>query len=455
MILSRRNLIATALLLPVIRRRAGAAPAAVPLDASEGSQTLTADGVLHSPIWGFGGQVPGPLLRLRLGEELRLRLVNHLQQPTSLHFQGVRMPNPMDGVAGLTQPPVQPGGSFEYRFSPPDAGTFWYRPATAPHVAEQKGRGLYGVLIVDEIDPPPVDRELIAVLDDWKLDADGRPAAFLDPDDVRGPGRIGPLVTLNSTPIPQTMRLPPGCRVRMRFLNACNARMVALLFEGLRPKIVAVDGQSCEAFEPARMMVPAAPGARFDLIFDMPRNGEPAAIKLRSIGFAVAAAATTGEPFLAFKTDGEPAADRGPVQGVPLNPALPPEIRLQHAKRLDITIARQADSEARRIWTLNGASWDGSPGKPMLSAKLGQPVTFGFINTTDVAHTIHIHGHVVRILHGLDDGWEPYWRDTVVVPPKRTVRVAFLADNPGSWLIESTVLEHAMGGLMSCFEVVT
>jgi FtsP/CotA-like multicopper oxidase with cupredoxin domain len=85
--------------------------------------------------------------------------------------------------------------------------------------------------------------------------------------------------------------------------------------------------------------------------------------------------------------------------------------------------------------------------------KRGQPVTLGFINKTQEPHTAHVHGHALRVLHLLDDGWEPYWRDSVIVPPGGTVRVAFLADNPGKWLIESTILDHAMSGLAAWFEV--
>ena len=78
-------------------------------------------------LWpGFDGAVPGPTLRVKRGDELRVRLVNELAEPSAVHWHGVRLPNAMDGVPPLTQPPVAPGASFDYRFRPPDAGTFWY-----------------------------------------------------------------------------------------------------------------------------------------------------------------------------------------------------------------------------------------------------------------------------------------------------------------------------------------
>ena len=232
MLLTRRGLFACAIVLPTAARAQGA-PAKPDewriLEARKSSLRLLPEPAPVTEVWGYDGQVPGPVLRLRKGEELRLRLVNRLDQPTALHVQGLRGPNSMDGVPGLTQAPVQPGGSFDYRFTPPDAGTFWYRPSAAPFVAEQKGRGLYGLLIVDEANPPEVDREVLLVLDDWSLDPTGVPLPFLQPAEVAGEGRIGSLVSVNSKAPPDNISLPPGSRVRLRVLNACNARLAGLI----------------------------------------------------------------------------------------------------------------------------------------------------------------------------------------------------------------------------------
>jgi FtsP/CotA-like multicopper oxidase with cupredoxin domain len=99
-------------------------------------------------LWAFGGATPGPELRLKKGEEFRAKLVNGIGQPTSLHWHGMRIANEADGVAGLTQDPVAPGAGYEMRFTPPDAGTFIYRPATIGHASEQSDRGLTGVVVV-------------------------------------------------------------------------------------------------------------------------------------------------------------------------------------------------------------------------------------------------------------------------------------------------------------------
>src|SRR4029077_20977003 len=94
---------------------------------------ITLPAAWSSDIWGSHGTAPGtpsgPALQIKRGEELRVRLINDLPEPTALHWDGVRAPNGMDGVPDLTQPAIAPGRSFDYRFRPPDAGTFWYRPA--------------------------------------------------------------------------------------------------------------------------------------------------------------------------------------------------------------------------------------------------------------------------------------------------------------------------------------
>src|SRR3974390_2468359 len=114
----------------------------------------------NSPALAYDDAIPGPLLRVRQGEELNLQLFNELDEPTSLHWHGVRSPNAMDGVPDLTQTPVEPGGSFDYRLRPPDAGTFWYHA----HSPEQVDRGLHGALIVDEKEAVDVDRDMALVL---------------------------------------------------------------------------------------------------------------------------------------------------------------------------------------------------------------------------------------------------------------------------------------------------
>jgi len=145
-------------------------PSSVDLRAGPARVALVGEGYPETPVWAFNGSVPGPIIRAVQGERLQIAVTNELAEPTTVHWHGLRVPVGMDGVPYLSQPPIEPGETFAYAFELPDAGTYWYHP----HInsSEQVGRGLYGALIVDEPEPPEVDRELLWVLDDWRLEQD-------------------------------------------------------------------------------------------------------------------------------------------------------------------------------------------------------------------------------------------------------------------------------------------
>ncbi|WP_158808398.1 multicopper oxidase family protein [Beijerinckia sp. L45] len=447
------------------------------LEARPGSLRLASDPAGETAIWGYGGRVPGPLLRIKKGDELKVRLINKLTQPTSVCWHGVRVPNAMDGVAGLTQKPVLPGESFDYRFTPPDAGLFWYHPHVWPQSAEQTDRGLYGVLIVDEAEPPAADQELLLVLDDWSLDDKGQIKDVFDVEAARHLGRIGPLVTVNSKPAPSTTVLKPGSRVRLRLLSAMSARIMIVGFEGAHPMVQAIDGQPCELFEPVRQTIPVGPGARFDIMIDLPTEaGKEARLILRGEGGA-------DRPLLLFKTEGEARKPWPAVTALPQNGALPTQIPLERALKMDLVIDGGAKppvppaaepprkgvknaaasktappktippSDNAHLWTINGIASDGVSGKPLFTVKRGSAVSLALVNRSAFAQQIHVHGHVMRLLHDLDDGWEPYWRNAVLVADGHTKHVAFVADNPGKWALESLVLDRQVSGLAAWFEV--
>jgi FtsP/CotA-like multicopper oxidase with cupredoxin domain len=140
------------------------------LVAAEGRVRITPEPYPQTGVWCFDGSVPGPEIRLRQGERLQVTAENRLSQDTTVHWHGVRVPNAMDGAPYVTQPPIHPEESFTYQFIVPDAGTYWYHPHA--HSAEQVGRGLMGVLIVEEPQPLQVDRDVVWVLGDFRLNND-------------------------------------------------------------------------------------------------------------------------------------------------------------------------------------------------------------------------------------------------------------------------------------------
>ena len=400
---------------PLSRRRllGGAAAAAFILRGTAGSmaetapdgtqvlrareRTASATDALRPAPWSYDGAIPGPTLRIQRGEELRVRLVNELAQPTSIHWHGVRVPNAMDGVPGLTQAAVAPGASFDYRFRPPDAGTFWYHaPGGGP-----TDRGLHGALIVDDdARPSGIDRELLLVF--------GVP-----------PTADETLVLVNGSVRPD-FRVKPGERLRARLINATAARGLVLRIEGHPAWLVAVDGQTSEPFLAHEGRVALGPGSRLDLIIDASRPGGTVAPIFAGAGDGVPVARLVyqaGEPPAARASRPEPPS-------LPPNP-LPTRIDLRTALRLDFDLGSRKPLDPK--------------GPPLFTARRGRAVALTLRNASGTPQVFHLHGHSFRHLDRLDDGWKPFWLDTFVIG-NETERIAFLADNPGKWLIQSRAL---------------
>lgn len=441
------GLAATLTALPA-RARAGGADNFRTLEARRGMLQLVPQPARQTQVLGYDGTVPGPLLRAKLGEAVNLRLLNKLEQPTALHFLGQRLPNALDGVPGLTQAMVATGGTFDYSFTASESGISLYRPSLLSNHAQQMARGMFGLMVVDEAEPPLCDLDLIATLEYWQLDEKSSVlGAFNTLPDGGHAGAITRLVTLNGGVAPDRRTLPPGSRIRLRLVNACISRLAAISFEGVRPLLMAIDSQNCEPFEPVRRTLPAGPGSRFELMFDLAvEAGREARVILRG----------DNEPdrdLVVFRTSGAPRPALMAIKGLPLNPRLPAVIRLQDAKRVEMTIEANPRADALHGWKINGVAHSGIPPKPLFSVKAGTPVLVGLANKANVLHVMHFHGHNIRLLHDLDDGWEPYWRDNLVIEPGKAHHIAFIADNPGKWLIESLALEYGGAGLATWFEV--
>ena len=152
---------------------------------------------IRTEAWTYNGGLPGPLIRVRAGDRLIVHFTDHLPQPTTVHWHGIRVPIQMDGVPDVSQPAVPEGGAFTYDFVVPDAGLYWYHP----HVmsAAQVGFGLYGALLVEDPDEQVnVPDETVLVLSDIGIDSRGQ----LDAPDSGGSigmafGREGSYVLVN------------------------------------------------------------------------------------------------------------------------------------------------------------------------------------------------------------------------------------------------------------------
>jgi FtsP/CotA-like multicopper oxidase with cupredoxin domain len=395
--------------------------------------------------YAYAGAIPGPLIRLRQSEELKLRLSNKLAEPTTLSFPGLRAPNSAAGIGGLTQERLKPGASADIRFTPPDSGFNLYLPRAGSTDIAQQGRGLFGPIIVDEPKAPDVDFDAAVVLSDWNVDASGQiKDDFADPAIGRGSGRKGGVVFANGATAPLKLKARPGARVRLRLGSAATARLATIAISGARIRVVGVDGQPSEPFEPLANQFPMGPSARFELMFDMPRNlGAGVRLDLRGD------AGMADRPFIAIASEGEPMNARSEPPRLAANPRLPAEIALESAKRCDFIISGGGSAP----FAINGATFVDWAPKPAYVMPRGQPAVFALANKTAVVQALRLWGHVARLLHSMDDGWEPYWRDTILIQPGRSAHVAFVADNPGKWPLESAIPEHRAAGVGAWFQV--
>jgi FtsP/CotA-like multicopper oxidase with cupredoxin domain len=437
------------------------------LTAGPGEALLLEPGQPKTHTWLYDGVSPGPIIRARQGEEVFVRLKNNLPQPTTIHWHGIRIDNAMDGVAHLTQEPVPPGESFDYRFTVPDAGTFWYHPHNRSW--EQVARGLYGLLIVEEKDGwGGANQDIAIVADDWRLGEDGQidEASLAHMMDWSHAGRLGNTLTLNGQDqlgIPVTS----GERLRLRLGNTCNARILELRIEHPGIWVVAEDGQPVPPRELDDGYLALSPGERVDLIIDMTLDpGSSAAITEVSRGQRLVAGHLVYHPsnqLVHIKPSPVP------PPALPANP-LSTKLDLAGAQAVELLLEggamgnmAQATYQGKtlgirelvskgQVWALNGTA--GMTDRPLFSAPRGQTVTVDLRNDTAWPHAMHFHGHHFKVVerNGKPTGSEA-WKDTVLIERLESAKIAFVADNPGKWMIHCHMLEHQAAGMATWFKV--
>jgi FtsP/CotA-like multicopper oxidase with cupredoxin domain len=412
----------------------------------------------ETDVWAFDGTVPGPVIRVPQGGRVARHFVNALPQASSVHWHGIRIANAMDGVPYLTQTAVEPGSEFLYDFTVPDAGTYWYHPHS--RTWEQMARGLYGALIVEETSgAPEVDGEDVLLIDDWRLTDDARIAQdFGSMHDWSHAGRIGNWMTVNGNGA-WSRSVRRFERLRLRLVNTANARILSLETRGLQGWVVALDGMPLDAPEPlARLTL--APAQRADLIVDV-------------------IAEEGDEAFLvSFERDGGYAVASFPVSGVARTERLPDPAALppNPVSRIgDLATARRVEllMEGGAMGGLRGATMDGrmmdmremaAAGKvwafngmadmadtPLVEVARGETIRITIRNESAWPHAMHLHGHHFRRV--APDGNMGPLRDTLLMNRRETAEIAFVADNPGDWLLHCHMLEHAAGGMMTWLRV--
>ncbi len=433
------------------------------LTAAPGRVPLVGESYPATEVWCYGNRIPGPELRVRQGQPVRVVVRNELPEDTTVHWHGIRLPNAMDGVPGLSQPPIKPGEQFVYEFTPPDAGTFWYHPHADS--LKQLGRGMAGALIVEEPEPVAVDRDLLWMLSDWRLTSLAQIASgFGNAMEAAMSGRVGNTITVNGG-VSEQVSVRSGERIRLRLVNCALARMMALRFEGHRPVVVAIDGQPCEPHEAPGGRLLLGPAMRVDVVLDM--QGDPGR-RYRVIDdfydglsyWLTQLAYDAGPPMRAHPLDAPLSLPRNPVPEPDVATAERHVLRLQGGMMGGGAMMGMGGMQGMghgASWGINGHSMtgDGHAGMPpLLTLQRGRSYVLTLRNETAWWHPMHLHGFSFRVL-SRNDSPVPYrqWADTVLVPPKETVDIAFVADNPGDWMLHCHVTDHQVSGMMTVLRV--
>jgi FtsP/CotA-like multicopper oxidase with cupredoxin domain len=464
--LSRRGLLATAAgtglaaALPTLGRAEGGEVHEVTLIAAERPTRLLGDDRSPLPLWTYDPACM-PTLRLLQGDRLRATLVNQLPEHTSIHWHGLRVPNGLDGVPFITQQPVQPGASYVYDFVLPDTGTYFFHPHC--DTAQQLGRGLVGIIVVEGDTDRPFDADLVLAVRDFRIDEAGRFLPFVTDEGASRGGSFGTVRTVNGTAGP-TLAIPAGGDVRLRILNIDNTRVMEIGLEGANAAIVAIDGNAVPP-QPLRSWR-MGPAMRLDVALRAPAPGS--AVRLLDY-FAP-------EPVeLATLTAAGGAASRPAFAPWPLRPNALAEPDLGNTDRLRLTfsatavaqdlvlpdgsVLRYADSVClsdRTFWAINHLSWPESGHArlppPLFEVQRGRTQILELVNATPQMHPIHLHGHFFKVLKARRD-MPPHWADTVLLGPNDRIEVAFVADNPGDWMLHCHIIEHQETGMMAFYRV--
>ncbi|MCP8895662.1 multicopper oxidase family protein [Shinella daejeonensis] len=431
---------------------ASAAPA-LHLSARPTEAHLTDAGVTRGAMTYGDGEVP-PVLRLRRGKAFSLRLDNRLDEPTTIHWHGLRIENRMDGVPFLTQPYVYPGDGFDYAFTPPDAGTFWYHPHC--NTLEQIGRGLAGVLVVEDPDDPVFDAEITLNLRDWRLGGDGQFIAQFRPRDAARAGTFGTVRTANWRQAPQH-DAPAGGLVRLRLAATDVTRILDLVVDGAEAQVIARDGNPVEA-RFALDGLTIGPGQRLDLALRMP-DGEGSVAELRDRrGTRPAVLATFRSVGRSLKRE---IGDLPPLAANPL-----PDPDLSSATEIPFILSASAEERPKdgicgslgyNFWAINKVPWaddTGDPTAPLAEMKAGRTYVFNVENPTPQLHPLHLHGLVFRPMNSNKQAIRPHVTDTYLILPDEKVQLALVADNPGDWVFHCHIIEHQKTGMTSYIRVV-
>lgn len=423
-------------------------------------------------FWGYDGQTPGPMIRARLGDTLRIKLVNHLAVPTTIHWHGMHQPGTwrMDGVEGISQEPVPPGAEFLYEYKATPAGTHWYHS----HVGVQYGNGLFGPLVIE--DPAPIaryDREELLFINDWfwelgdpilarllkgtmgkmpemkmksqKMDMKSMKGMKDKPDVGDVPFQSG-LINGKGRPkgvgnAPLTVvEIQKGETLRLRLINGSSTYALRFQVDEHPLTIIASDGMPVQPVEVDNLLIGV--GETYDALLKADRDGV----------YWIRAVTEDGNPILAvlkYKGTARAEPEASPVRWGPRTLALE---ALRSRDVVNVTTPprqiplRLGGTMMPYRWSINDQFF---PKADPLELVKDEEVRCIFSNPTMMAHPFHLHGHSFRVLGkpGALNLKDPPLKDTLNVPPKSDLVIQWKADNPGRWFFHCHIEWHLATGM--------
>ncbi|MFD9419218.1 multicopper oxidase domain-containing protein [Streptomyces goshikiensis] len=471
---------------PEVRAAEAARKATGPLTEVKVTATATPldlGGGVSVRSWAYGDKLPGKEVRATAGGTLALTLANNLPEATSLHWHGLALRNDMDGVPGLTQRDIAPGGSFSYKFAVPTPGTYWFHP----HTGVQQDRGLYAPLIIeDPKEPLSYDKEWVVVLDDWLDGVDGStPDAVLTAlrkgmaanHAAHGPqagttakagttgatGSAGPdrllvgsesdilgkeagdvayphyLINGRVPADPSVFTAKPGDRIRLRIVNAGGDTAFRVALGGHQLTVTHTDGFPVQPATTDCLLL--GMGERYDVLVTAGDGVFPLTALAEGKGQAALAVLRTG-------AGTAPTASTRPTE-LESRPLPADELKAAESVALD---GREPDRtlQMRLTGNMQRYNWafDNTPYTPeqRRPVKAGERVRIEFANSTPMWHPLHLHGHTFALGTGGQGGAR---KDTTIILPGQRLTVEFNADNPGLWMAHCHNVYHSESGMMT------
>lgn len=394
--------------------------------------------------WGFNNKVPGPVLRAKKGDTLVVRVQNNLLEPTMVHWHGIRLPATMDGT-GEVQQPILPGESFEYRFTVPDAGTFWYHSHQNETVQMEKG--MYGGIVIEDDADPVMDNERILVMDDMKLTSKDE---FKEHGPIgrwieRHDGREGSTNLVNGKES-LSLLMYAGQVERWRIINAASARYFKLNLDGKPFKVIATDGGLLEyARTETELLI--TPGERFDIVVGPFEEGEVFSINslLYNRVTMLKAKLQKYATVHVLETKGSIAALPEKLSEIKMLAPKDAEVNRKVNLSVDLSLKNIIDFRVNK--KIHGMD------EPVM---VGDLQVWEVSNSSLMDHPFHLHGFFFQVLE--ENGKAPVykaWKDTYNLKPRTKIKIAWMPDNrPGMWMYHCHIIEHHAAGMMANFEVI-